>query len=446
MRGAEEVTITITNQSPESAFIWNSDNNIETDRAIDREEFPAGFMLELTARDTASNTATTTVMITINDINDNPPEIIQTASDLDTGIQENFEVNDTILTITAQDDDISPNNVFTFSLSGDRGFFQINRDTGIITLIQSLDREMIPTYTLTVTTVDGASNSDSVSFTVTVRDFNDNEPRFTMQVFTGSVHEHVDNGTLLSLFINATDLDGDTIEYSIVTPGVPFGIIPNTGQLFTIGDTTVLDREIDNFYDFRVQADDGLLRTAITDVLVEITILDINDQNPVFTSEVYENDLFEGTQANVIILQVHANDNDTGSNTEIVYSINSVTPSSLETLFDIEATTGDISIVNDFTISAATPPNVTIEVRATDSGDSPRTDLVLVILQLIDRNTEAPEFDVPHYNCSVTEERDDEFVCTIRATESAADRVNVITYSVVTGFMSFTVDSTVSTK
>ena len=420
----------------------NSDGSIVTDRPIDREAFPDGFTLELTAGDMASNTATATLMITINDINDSPPIIDQTASDLSIDVPENQDVNSTIRTVTAQDDDISPNNVFTFSLSGDRDFFEINQNTGIITLIRTLDRETIPTYTLTVTTVDGARNSRSVSFTITVTDANDNEPVFTMPVFIGSVHEHVDNGTLLSLFITATDLDGNSIEYSIVTPGVPFGIIPNTGQIYTLGDTTAIDREIDDFYDFLVQADDGLLRMTIPEALVEITVLDINDNNPVFTSDEYENDLFEGTQGGVVILQVHADDADIGSNADIEYSISSVTPPSVASHFAIESTSGDISTTVDFTISTDTPPNATIEVLATDRGSSDQlTDTALVVLQLLDRNSAPPEFSMPNYNCSVVEEVENQVVCTVLAEETDVDRVNEITYSVVTDVMFFNINS-----
>ena len=442
MDGTEEVTILIEDQQPEQAFVINSDGSIETDREIDREEFPAGFTLMLVARDLANNRATATLTITINDINDSPPIIDQTAADLSIDVPENQALNSTIHVITVQDDDISPNNVFTFSLSGDRGFFEVNRNTGAITLIQTLDRETIPMYTLTVTTVDGGLNTDSVSFTITVTDSNDNEPVFTMPVFVGSVDEHVDNGTVLSLFITATDLDGNSIEYSIVTPGVPFGIIPDTGQLYTLGDTTAIDREVDDFYDLRVEADDGLLRMTVPGALVEITVLDINDNNPIFTSDVYENDLFEGTPRDIVIIQVHADDGDIGSNADIEYSILSVTPGSLTSLFVIESTSGDISTTNDITISASTPPNATIKVVATNRGSSTQlNNTAMVILQLVDRNTETPEFSMPHYNCSVVEEVENQLVCTVLATESAADRVNVITYSIITGFMSFNIDS-----
>ena len=419
-----------------------SDSSIETDRAIDREAFPAGFTLELTARDIANNTATATLMITINDINDSPPIIDQTAADLSIDVPENQDVNSTIRTVTAQDDDISPNNVFTFFLSGDRDFFEINQNTGIITLIRTLDREAIPTYMLTVTTVDGALNSDSVSFTITVIDFYDYVPIFTVPVFIGSVDEHVDNGTLLSLFITATDLDGNSFEYSIVTPDVPFGIIPDTGQIYTLGDTTAIDREIDDSYDFLVQADDGLLRMTIPEALVEITVLDINDNNPVFTSDVYENDLYSGTQGGVVILQVHADDADIGSNADIEYSISSVFPASVASYFAIESTSGDISTTVDFTISTNTPPNATIEVVATDRGSSHQlTDTALVVLQLLDRKFEPPEFSMPNYNCSVVEEVENQVVCTVTATKTDADRGNVITYSIVTNFIFFNIDS-----
>jgi len=212
----------------------------------------------------------------------------------------------------------------------------------VITLIQSLDRETIHLYNLTIIATNPAPPTldNSTTFVVTVENRNDNDPVFTMPVFIGNVTEEVPANTNLDLYVHAEDLDpGSTVQYTLI-PGTTtlFDVNPNTGQIYTTGR---IDRETSNFQFFMVEANDTLIGSMKPTALVEVRVLDINDQSPVFEEELYENDVYENTPANVIILIVTANDQDVGTNAEIEYTIDSVSPSSSAGRFGIDINSGN---------------------------------------------------------------------------------------------------------
>ena len=68
-------------------------------------------------------------------------------------------------------------------------------------------------------------------------------------------------------------------------------------------------------------ADAARQRSATCRVLV--TLSDVNDNTPVFQESLYEANIFEGAQIGSIVLQVRAQDRDSGTNGEFSYSIQS---------------------------------------------------------------------------------------------------------------------------
>ncbi|XP_064193317.1 cadherin-16 [Anguilla rostrata] len=117
--------------------------------------------------------STATVSIVIDDINEGPslPE-----SHYEVTVREGEEPGRVIATIRASDPDSNP---IRYSLRGDtKKHFTIDKDSGELRTVQSLDREENSTYTMEVIAVDGKNSSLSVTAVVTVHilDVNDNSP------------------------------------------------------------------------------------------------------------------------------------------------------------------------------------------------------------------------------------------------------------------------------
>ena len=400
--------------------ITSDGRTVTTSRQLDREVDPT-FNITVRVQDTAGHETQVYLIIDLADFNDNPPQFSETPAELAVRIPENLDVDELIQNVNVTDADIDNNAVVTFSMRGDRGYFDIDIHTGEITLIQSLDRETIHMYNLTIIATNPAPPilTNSTTFVVTVEDRNDNDPVFTMPVFIGNVTEEVPANTNLNLYVHAEDLDpGSTVQYTLI-PGTTtlFDVNPNTGQIYTTGR---IDRETSAFQFFMVEANDTLIGSMKPTALVEVRVLDVNDQSPVFEEDLYENDLYENTPANVIILIVTANDQDVGTNAELEYSIDSVSPSSSTGLLGIDTNSGNIFPTQEVTLMSGDPLTINLTIRATDKGPGRNSGTVKVVLSIIDRNFRGPQFEQPHYNLSVAENVNTIFG-RVRANDSSTD-------------------------
>lgn len=89
----------------------------------------------------------------------------------------------------AVDADEGSNGEVRYAISGPGDErFAIDAHTGWISTLVLLDRETVPTYTLTVVATDGGtpSTSNSVSVKVHLIDYNDNPPRFLQDTYTAA--------------------------------------------------------------------------------------------------------------------------------------------------------------------------------------------------------------------------------------------------------------------
>ena len=369
------------------------------------------------------------LVVTVTDINDRPPRFLQASSDLTVNIPENHPVfpdpaSTIVQTVEATDDDLDNNAIVIYLLRNGGGFFEIDSRSGEIRLIAPLDREGETVYRLNVTATDGTLSSWIIVM-VNIDPVNDNNPVFTAPVFSGTIPEDAVIGTtVMGIRLNATDLDPQS-DVNYLGGAFAFNVTP-TGFIVT---TDLLDRETRDFYSFPAQATDGFFY-ALEDALIEITVLDVNDEAPAFDESVYETEVIELTPANVIILIVNADDNDIGINSEIRYSITNVDPPSLTGNFSIDAMIGSITPTSEIRIDSNDPVNITLTITATDQGAFAMTGTSQVLLRLVDRNMHVPNFTLPHYSFTVTENRNFTLVETVIAREPSDDLNTAISYSI----------------
>ena len=127
-----------------------------------------------------------------------------------------------VTTISATDKDgKAPNNVVFYLIdSGGSDKFRVESTTGRITVQKgaNVDREVEPSYNLTVMAMDRGSPALSTTATVsvTVQDVNDEPPHFTTTRQSTQIPENSNDSTLLVTF-EATDKDLDSsLLYSIL--------------------------------------------------------------------------------------------------------------------------------------------------------------------------------------------------------------------------------------
>lgn len=175
---------------------------------------------------------------------------------------------------------------------------------------------------------------------IAITDVNDNPPVFQNVMYNTSVVEGANQDTRV-LTVSATDADitSTDITYSIISGGDNrFVIGPTDGRITIAG---ALDRETKAGYTLTVRASDGSLSSTAT---VAISVLDVNDNSPIFTEVVYSFTLPEDTIAPSVVDRVLATDLDEGSNGEVRYQIvEEGAPG--ETIFDLNPLTGELMLV-----------------------------------------------------------------------------------------------------
>ncbi|XP_033745601.1 protocadherin Fat 4-like [Pecten maximus] len=382
--------------------IHSTSGVIRTNALLDRELLPIYNMVILaTDKGAIPLTGTSTITISLIDVNDNDPSISGT---YDSTVDEDTAVNTVVFTIIATDLDYGRNSQLSYSIvSGNTdACFKIESRTGIIQTVNTLDRELQSFYKMEVHVTDDGipPRNASVTCTVTIRDVNDNAPHWITQFFVLSIEENVAIGSSVG-FVKATDADigmNSALTYEIVNYWVggsnQFVIDSSSGL---ISSTEALNREIIDTYVLWCRVYDGGSPMLLADSNVTITVSDLNDNNPVFEMRHYSGNIRESSQVGTAVLRVSANDADTGVNALLSYSL--YKSARAAKYFNINATTGIIHV--KALIDREKDPFFSFKVFVTDSGAPPRTGTTKVSITVQDVNDNRPEFKQEFYNTEV---------------------------------------------
>ncbi|XP_036445151.1 protocadherin Fat 4 [Colossoma macropomum] len=351
---------------------------ISVARLLDRET-RSSYSLVVQAADRGSSPRVdrATVNIVLLDVNDCTP--VFELSPYTIRVQENLEnLPKNILQVVGRDDDYGPNGQLSYSLSGgnDEGAFSLT-SSGQLKLVRTLDREAQDRYILIITAIDSGSPSLSGSATVTVLvdDVNDMVPLFSSSSFHTSIPEDAPTGSDV-LLVNASDADvgqNGVISYSLSGGDGQFSINPATGQIIT---SSLLDRETRSSYQLLVVASDGGQPTPLSSsAMVSVVVTDINDNPPRFHHHPYVTHIPASTSPGSLVFAVTVTDEDSGSNSQLHYSLSGRNSEK----FKIDPVRGAITASEKLTGSS----EVTFTVRVKDGGSNPKTDSTTVTVRFV---------------------------------------------------------------
>ena len=141
-----------------------------------------------------------------------------------------------------------------------------------------------------------------------------------------------------------TATDGDigsnmVLKYSILSSDPSSGlntfrIDEDTGQI-TVKTSDINRENIYRYVLIIIVVDQGT-QPLSSSISLEIIIIDVNDENPIFSQSVYAETLLESRAVNTVVLTVSASDIDDGQNSLVTYSISG--PESVK--FEITPQTG----------------------------------------------------------------------------------------------------------
>ena len=257
-------------------------------------------------------------------------------------------------------------------------------------------------YTLSITAVDQGTPATTGTATVTILidDVNDNDPVIygTYQV---SVDENSGINTVVTT-VNATDGDSDVnsqLTFSIVSGNTDSDLkIDASMGLIQIANS--LDRERTSSYVLGVDVMDGGTPVRTSSVDVSISISDINDNGPIFTSVTFSFSVAEDVTVGYNVGTVTATDADTGNNGDISYSI-PIFWLGINSHFSISESTGIISTAG--ILDRETHETYNIMCRISDNGSPIFTNAVNITILITDVNDNDPVFNASSYSASFPE-------------------------------------------
>ena len=220
----------LTGEAAEFFTLDTNSGQLKTSKMLDRETRSSYWLTaHVQDRERAEWECTSEILITLMDVNDNAPEFSQDWYTF--AIAEDVEIRTIVGKIHAIDSDVGVNRKVRYSLAkGVNSPFTIDAESGIMTVMKTLDREKIAVYNVSAVATDlgTPSMSSTVRITVNIVDVNDNPPEFSRKVYHASVAENSLLGTeVVAVLAASTDVGVNAeIKYFIVGG--------NEHQLFTI--------------------------------------------------------------------------------------------------------------------------------------------------------------------------------------------------------------------
>ncbi|XP_027134059.1 protocadherin gamma-A5 isoform X23 [Larimichthys crocea] len=286
-------------------------------------------------------------------------------------------------------------------------YTELKTDKGILVVKERIDREQLC----------GDVTPCSFSFevilenpmelhqiTVEITDINDHSPTFKRDKINFEISEIANIGARFSLTsAEDTDVGVNGLREYILTENDNFVLKQNSnadGKKYAeMVLQKPLDRETNPSLSLKLIAVDGGTPQRSGTVNIDITVLDANDNAPVFNQSVYKATVMENSPRDTYVTTVNASDADFGSNSIVSYCFSDL-DSSLSDLFMIDEQTGVILVTGS--VDYEKDKKYELRIDAKDQGGL--TDSSKVIIEVTDVNDNAPIISVMSFTSPVSED------------------------------------------
>nr|KAF6448282.1 hypothetical protein HJG63_014987 [Rousettus aegyptiacus] len=163
-----------------------------------------------------------------------------------------------------------------------------------------------------------------------------------------------------------------------------------------------LDREIVSELLLVLKATDGGKPELTGTVELHITVLDVNDNAPVFDKAIHRVKLLENARNGTLVIRLNASDLDEGSNSHILYSFTTDVSPDPEASFHIDSASGEIKVNGK--IDFEETKLWKLQIEAVDKGNPPMFGHCTILIEVLDINDNAPELLVTSLTLSVPED------------------------------------------
>ncbi|XP_068443413.1 protocadherin gamma-A11-like isoform X15 [Clinocottus analis] len=301
--------------------------------------------------------------------------------------------------------------------SGDsREYIELNSDRGVLLIKERIDREALCGDTTPCAVhfqIVLENPMEFYSVTVEITDVNDNAPSFEKSDIKFRISESAVVGAKFVLE-RAVDLDVgiNSLQGYVLKPSDNFVL-----KLHNQADGTKnvemvlqkpLDREKNEFISLALTAVDGGEPQMSGSMQILITVLDVNDNAPVFTQPIYKGSVAENAAKGTIVTTVSASDADHKLNGKISYSITN-TLDDVRQMFEVNEDSGEVRLTGQ--LDYEKKRNFQINLRAMDNGGL--TDSCRVIVDVVDMNDNEPLIKIMSKSAVISESANPNTVVTM---------------------------------
>ncbi|XP_072515553.1 protocadherin gamma-A8-like isoform X21 [Salminus brasiliensis] len=285
-------------------------------------------------------------------------------------------------------------------------YIELNKDRGVLLIKEKIDRESLCAKTIPCALhlqMILENPMELYSITVEIMDINDNAPFFQTEEISFEISESAVTGARFTLE-RAIDVDvgSNGLQSYSLKPTDHFVL---ELQNHAGGDKSVemvlqkpLDREKQQRFTLLLTANDGGEPMMSGSVKIHITVLDANDNAPVFNEKVYRATLSENAAKGTRLITVSATDADEGPNGQVAYYM-SKTLDSLSDLFIVDQYSGKVVLNGQVDFEKSS--HYQLEIQAKDQGGL--SDSCKVIIDVLDINDNTPSINILSMSSSVSE-------------------------------------------
>ncbi|XP_062393411.1 protocadherin beta-16-like [Sardina pilchardus] len=272
-------------------------------------------------------------------------------------------------------------------------FCDINVQSGEVVIAERIDREELCSSKVSCSLKYELVLEDPLELhqiLVQIQDVNDNSPRFSSDEIKLEISESAVRGTRFPLK-EAHDLDvgRNGIQTYLLEKNEHFTLAVHSNADGGKRSELVLDKDLDREQEQEVTllltAKDGGTPPRSGSVAIHVTVLDANDNLPVFSQPVYKASLPENSPLETVVLTVSATDADEGANGDVTYEFSRISDRAARA-FTIDKISGEIKVTGPIDFEDET--EYEIGVQASDA--SGLASNAKVFIEITDVNDNAP--------------------------------------------------------
>ncbi|XP_056133034.1 protocadherin alpha-8-like [Lampris incognitus] len=296
---------------------------------------------------------------------------------------------------------------FRIVTGSDQELFRLNQNSGVLYVHRNIDREEICDGNCLINLKVVVENPLEVHYvSVEITDVNDHSPTFPEREQHLEIAEHIPPGTRFQIHA-ARDPDvglqsvrfyrlssNDFFDVEIVERDedkIPFLVLKKH-----------LDREHIAEHHLVLTALDGGGASRSGSLNITITVLDANDNRPVFSQDTYTVSIYENASIGTLLVKLNATDLDEGLNSAIEYTFGQTQNKKVYDTFALDSMTGEIRLNGrlDFEDTEV----YKLDIQASDKGHLPWTAASRVVIKIKDVNDNNPEIEVTSLSNVVPED------------------------------------------